>query len=89
MEFLTNDLKEAMNKKSFLRKGLTSLLAVVGMFFVQVKIKGKEPPQVEKVKMLTPDGKLVWVDKSLLNKKSPAPPISNKLLQNWIKSRQT
>ena len=66
MEFLTNDLKEAMNKKSFLRKGLTSLLAVVGMFFVQVKIKGKEAPQVvEKVKMLTPDGKLVWVDKSL------------------------
>lgn len=89
MEFLTDHSKEALNKKSFLRKGLKALVAVLGMFFVQVKTKGKDHPQVERVKMLTSDGKLVWVDKSVLNSKSPAPPISNRSLRFWIKTNKS
>jgi len=86
MEFLTNHSGIHMNKKSFLRKGLKAMAAILCIFLVQIKIHGKDRSPVEKVKMLTPDGKLVWVDKSVLNSKSPAPPISNKSLRSWIKS---
>ena len=74
-----------MDKKSFLRKGLKVLVAVLSMFFVQFKIKGKDHPPGEKVKMLTSEGKLVWVDKSVIKSKLPTPPISNRSLRSWIK----
>ena len=86
MEFLTDHSGIPMNKKNFLRKGLKALAAILGIFLVRIKIHGKDRQQVEKVKMLTPDGKLVWVDKSVLNSKSPTPPISNKSLRSWIKT---
>lgn len=86
MEFLKGHSGKSMNKKSFLRKGLKAMAAVLGIFLVQIRIHGKDRPPVDKVKMLTPDGKLVWVNKSVLNSKSPAPPISNKSLRSWIKS---
>ncbi len=83
MEFLTDNI---MNKRNFITKGFKALTTALGLYFIHNRIEGKDHNETDKVKMLTPDGKLVWVDKSVLNSKSPAPPISNKSLRSWIKS---
>lgn len=52
--------------------------------------KGKSKPKiVEKIKMLTPDGKLVEIDKSLIEKEITTSRVSNKEMLEWMNSKPT
>ncbi|MEI9912345.1 MAG: hypothetical protein WDO71_23430 [Bacteroidota bacterium] len=46
----------------------------------------KSPDNAEKVKMLTPDGKLVEVDKNILDKAIKNQKATNKEILNWMKN---
>ncbi len=89
MEFIKDRLGVSLNKRNFLRRGLKALAAVLSIYFVRIQIHGKDRPQVDKAKMLTPDGKLVWVDKSVINSKLSTLPVSNKSLRSWIKTNKS
>lgn len=45
-----------------------------------------EDPSVEMVKMLTPEGELVEVPRSLVESSRPAPKASNKDILSWMKN---
>jgi hypothetical protein len=46
----------------------------------------KPPDNTEKVKMLTPDGKLVEVDKNILDRAIKNQKATNKEILNWMKN---
>jgi hypothetical protein len=48
-------------------------------------MKDESENQNEKIKMLTPDGKLVEVDKALIENSSSASKASNEQILNWMK----
>ncbi len=45
-----------------------------------------EPSKTEKIKMLTPDGKLVEVDKAVFEEAAKKKKASNKDIYNWMKN---
>lgn len=45
-----------------------------------------EPSKTEKIKMLTPDGKLVEVDKAVFEEAAKNKKASNKDIYNWMKN---
>ena len=45
-----------------------------------------DPPKKEKIKMLTPDGKLVEVDKAVFEEAARKKKASNKDIYNWMKN---
>jgi cobalamin biosynthesis protein CbiD len=69
------------SRRDFLRKGI--LAAAVA---TAAPLVAKAEPVGEKVKMLTPDGKLVEVDKSVLAKASKKR-VSNKEILDWRTSK--
>ena len=70
------------NRRKFL-KVFVAITAGMG-FLPQLKAKTASG---EKIKMLTPDGKLVEVDKSLLKRDSGTPPASNKEVKEWMQTQ--
>jgi len=76
-----------MDKRNFIIKGFKAIAAGWGLYFIHSKLEADEKP-AEKVKMLTPDGKLVWVDKSVINTLKTAPPVSNKSLRSWMQAKK-
>jgi len=45
-----------------------------------------DPPKKKKIKMLTPDGKLVEVDKAVFEEAAGKKKASNKDIYNWMKN---
>lgn len=76
-----------MNKRKFITKCFKALAALC-LYFINTTAQGKDNKETGKVKMLTPEGKLVWVDKSVLDTKKETPSISNKSLHSWIKTKK-
>jgi hypothetical protein len=73
-----------MNKRNFLIKGIKTIATFLFPGSMRAKVQGPEAANT-KVKMLTKDGKLVWVDMQDSNQRSK-PPISNQELYSWINS---
>ena len=75
-------------RRSFLKAALATI-AVVGLAKVSQKKSQKTSPNKEskKIKMLTPDGKLVEIDESVYSQISSAQQrASNKEVQEWMKT---
>jgi hypothetical protein len=53
-------------------------------FFSILTSKEKKNDKTEKVKMLTPDGKLVEVDREIFNQATNKQKASNKDIYNWM-----
>jgi len=68
---------KSTNRRDFLKKGF---LAAAAATAVPLAAKAEEPG--ETVKMLTPDGKLVEVNKSVLAR-APKKKVSNKEILEW------
>ena len=77
--------QKASTRKKFLfwSAALISGITLSKYFFQSKKEAGNKNSQSTTVKMLTRDGKLVEIDKSLLI--SPDKKISNEELQKWVK----
>jgi hypothetical protein len=72
----------SIKKRNFLIKRIKAVAALLGAGSLQAK--SQEPPgDKTKIKMLTPDGKLVWVDMQDY-KPDLKPPITNEELYTWI-----
>lgn len=70
--------EQTTNRRDFLRKGLLAAAATTAPLVM------KADAAQETVKMLTPDGKLVEVDKAVLAKASKKK-VSNKEILEWRK----
>lgn len=80
------DNNQENSRRKFLETGLTGVAGVALGLTVAKLILPEENDTPEMVKMLTPDGKLVAVDKRHLPPMCGTPvPISNKELQEWMK----
>jgi hypothetical protein len=55
-------------------------------FLSLFSLADKKKPAAEMVKMLTPDGKLVEVEKALLEKTTGKQKASNQEIYNWMKN---
>jgi hypothetical protein len=76
--------KQKNNRRAFLKK-ILSAPTVVGLQFTAgatPKATGKE-----KIKMLTSDGKVVEVDKSVIEKKAGLKRASDKEIFDWMTSK--
>jgi len=73
--------EKSNSRRDFLKKGFLAAAAATAAPLV-----AKAKPAGEKVKMLTPDGKLVEVDKSILSK-APKKKVSNKDILDWRSSK--
>jgi hypothetical protein len=69
----------ATNRRDFLKKGLLAAAAVTG-----APLAAQASSSGETVKMLTPDGKLVEVDKAVLAKATKKK-VTNKEILEWRK----
>lgn len=74
--------KSIGTRKKFLLWGAALLSSITLLKFITGG-KKKTESEIETVKMLTSDGKLVEINKNLLT--SVSKKISNEELQNWIK----
>jgi hypothetical protein len=74
--------KENNNRRGFLKRFL-SVGPVIGF----ISRTTAQSATAEKVKMLTPDGKLVEIDKSILAKKSNVKRASDKEVLDWMNAR--
>ncbi|MDP4262502.1 MAG: hypothetical protein Q8941_08220 [Bacteroidota bacterium] len=54
--------------------------------FFSLLFTGKDPGKTEKVKMLTADGKLVEVDKAVLDQARKNKKTTNKEILHWMKN---
>jgi len=71
-----------MKKRYFIQK-----IIKLGVFILSpglLKAKNRPEPGA-KVKMLTSEGKLVWVELPADSKKTSGQPITNKALYSWIR----
>ena len=71
------------NRRKFLKIFL-AVSAGVG-FFSQLKARPKAA-KGEKVKMLTPDGRIVEIEKSCLKRTAPVAPATNKEVMEWMQT---
>ncbi|MBL7873110.1 MAG: hypothetical protein JNM78_15945 [Cyclobacteriaceae bacterium] len=71
---------EKHNRRKFLSLGLLSGTALLTQ---SVKAESLSPDDEETIKMLTPDGVLVEVKKSIVNKEKTGTKVSNKEILNW------
>ncbi|NNF36987.1 MAG: hypothetical protein HKN68_22985 [Saprospiraceae bacterium] len=69
-------------RRKFINKGLKSLMKMV----IENEIPEELNPNEEKIKMMTPDGKLVEVSPNHINKKKK---VSNKEILEWIDKKNT
>jgi hypothetical protein len=72
---------KSLGRRKFLRFGL-GFMAGVGLFSAAGGIK--KLSESKKIKMLTPDGKLVEVDASKIEKEIVSGKASNEELQRWM-----
>ena len=81
--------KSKLSRKKFLAwgVGLGSLLTLPSILFGQKNQSEPKPVKTGKmVKMLTPDGKLVEVDESILAAASKGKKADNKEIFHWMKN---
>lgn len=80
----STDQDKSTSRRKFLEKSLTGLTGVaIGLAATEVLMS--ESPAVETVKMLTPNGELVEVDKRFLPPMCGKPqPVSNEKLRQWM-----
>lgn len=81
--------KSKLSRKKFLAwgAGLGSVLALPSVLFGQKNKPGNQPVKTGKmVKMLTPDGKVVEVDESVLAAASKGKKADNKEIFHWMKN---
>ena len=76
---------KSISKKRFL--GLFSV-GILGAIFGRDLVGQKKVPNNDKVKMLTPEGDLVEVDRSMIDSNKKQEPISNARMKKWIESKQ-
>ena len=76
-------MKDKNNRRNFL-KAFFSTGAAVGL---TGSVNTLTPSKNEKVKMLTADGKLVEVDKSVIEKKAGSKKASDKEVYDWMDSK--
>jgi len=77
-----------MNKRNFLFRIIQTTISVLTPGWVQAQNRNQKATE-KKVKMLTRDGKLVWVNQDDLLSQKGKSPISNKDLYSWIKSTKS
>ena len=78
-------MKIENKRRNFLK---IALFASAGITFLS-SFKGKSQSKIEKVKMLTPDGKLVEIDKSMIEKEITTNRATNKEMLEWMNSTPT
>jgi hypothetical protein len=79
-------LSNKENKRRDFLKGFFSLAATFG---IVSSVKGNSiAGKPEKIKMLTPDGKLVEVEKHKIEKEIVSQHASNKDVLNWLSSKK-
>ena len=81
VKFLTENTKKERPRRGFL-KGITA--AFLGILLGRSLSSGKNTPAGDKIKLLTPDGKLVEVDRSKIHEVSPER-ASNREVLSWMK----
>lgn len=81
--------EDKSSRRTFVKLGLVSgALAAIGKFvFPKTVVKPKEG-SVEKVKMLTPDGKLVEVDKRIIEAATQKRKATNTEIRDFIDHRK-
>lgn len=78
---------EKKHRRGFLKAAL-AVIATAGLTTISSKVFKKE--EGKKVKMLSPDGKLVEVDESVISKAgSTKQRASNREVQHWMKTSKT
>jgi hypothetical protein len=83
-------MKEKENGKSRRNFLKATLVTMASMGLVKFLQKTSQTQEIKKIKMLTPDGKLVEVEESLIsNKLADRQRASNKEVQNWMKTPNT
>ena len=80
------DMEKGNKRRGFL-KILLAAGASIGL--LSSFKKSSTNKNTEKIKMLTPDGKLVEVDKSMIEKEITTNRASNKEVLEWINSKPT
>ena len=83
METKEESNENGLGRRKVLRFGL-GFMAGVGIISALGGIGKKTLVRNNKVKMLTPDGKLVEIDASLLDKNVVSEHISNEELKQWM-----
>ena len=73
-----------MDKRKFIIKGIKTILTLFSPVIVHA---ASQDNNSRKVKMLTSDGRLVWVELKEFQKDESKAPISNQELHSWIKSQ--
>ena len=81
------ELQHNFNSPSFSGIGYSSHVLTIKQLEDQAKEKNKAADSpADMVKMLTPDGKLVEVPRSLVESSSPTQKASNKDILSWMKN---
>jgi hypothetical protein len=77
-------MKDKPDRRNFLSKAIKTIMTVgIGVPVLDANAKQGG----EKIKFLTPDGKLVEIDKNILDKKAPKQKASNKEILNWASKK--
>lgn len=77
-------MKEDKNRRKFIKEVISAL--AISSFALPLVAKAKEKEKGKMVKMLTPDGKLVEVEASVL-KQANKKKADNKDILNWVKPK--
>lgn len=81
-------MKQKLSDKSSRRKFLSfGLLGAAGLITQKADAMASDPEGDEKVKMLTPDGKLVEVSKKILEQSSSREKVRNQDILKWTKAQ--
>lgn len=75
-------IKSSLTKRKFIRLGVLGIISsVIGWKFFSWSSSGA----TEKIKMLTPDGKLVEIDKEKIKLTPGKKPVSNAEIKKWMR----
>lgn len=81
-----NNKKEKLPRRAFLETGITGGLGIALGLGASAMLQGDDPPPPEMIKMLTPEGQLVEVEKRRIPAMCGKPvPVSNQEIKEWMR----